>query len=373
MSVQDEREIRERLAGLLEGLEPRPAPVARAVRQGRGIRMRRWVCSAVGLAVIAGGAAALPALVHRHPAQAPIAPRHYTATVNPPGKDAPAGLISSGTQDGHPWQVIISGHGNNAGVTGVGHVQEGGGALGPLSGKVVSTDGGGDSGPGGSMMIVGVVRGDVTRVAIGLSGGTTLNLTPVRYDGQNYIGVVYPYGVPIVSAVAYHGSLEVAYSVPRAGMWLDNWWLPGQAGPARFTKTIASGSTDGHPWRFTAAFGPWGYCYDMPGGSSCSAGAEPRQLPAGQSVLAFSCGGLYDGEGANGPSGGLAVARSDVRQVELTLSGGGTERYSTVDVQGAQMFAFVLPHGQRIVGTREFGAAGQVVDAAPAKEMDICS
>ena len=83
MSIQDERELRERLGGLLCGIEPSSAPVAGTMRRGKGIRMRRWISAAAGLAVIAAGAVVLPGLLHSHPA-GPVAPLHYKVTVQPP-------------------------------------------------------------------------------------------------------------------------------------------------------------------------------------------------------------------------------------------------------------------------------------------------
>jgi hypothetical protein len=370
VSVQEERELREGLAGLLAGVEPRPAPLARTMRQGRGIRTRRWVAAAAGLAILAAGVAAVPVALHAH-APAPSAPRryHYTETINPPGPHAAAGLISSGTQDGHRWQIVLSGHGTAMSVGGTGHVYQGSGFTSPTDPADFTSAGGG--GRGGSMMLAGPVQSDVTRVTVGLPGGRILALTPVRYGRLRYVGVVIPYGLPIVRAVAYDGSRELAYSVPYGQAIFAAWWRPGQTGPPRFTQTIASGVTNGHAWRYVARFGPWGYCYTLPAGSAC--GAVPQTPPAsGQPITQITCGGLYDSTSADAPLTGLVVARPDVRQVAVALSDGSAERYRTADVRGTWMFAVVLPHGPRVTGTTEYGQAGQVVGGASAAALGAC-
>lgn len=106
MSIQDERDLRDRLGGLLGGIEPRPAPVTAVVRRGRGIRMRRWASVAAGLAVIVAGAIVLPGLLRAGTA-APAAPRPYTVTVKVLGLTAPAGVIGEGTIGTSRWRVVI--------------------------------------------------------------------------------------------------------------------------------------------------------------------------------------------------------------------------------------------------------------------------
>src|ERR1700752_5334404 len=100
MSVQDERELRARLGTLLDGIEPRPAPVTRVVRLGKGIRMRRWISVAAGLAVIVAGAALIPGFLQAHRV-APIAKLHYKVTVTALGPNAKHGVIAAGVTDGH--------------------------------------------------------------------------------------------------------------------------------------------------------------------------------------------------------------------------------------------------------------------------------
>jgi len=370
VSVQDERELRERLGGLLGEIEPRPAPVFAAMRQGRGIRMRRWVAAAAGLAIIAGGVAAIPALFGaRPPAPATHRHYHYTESVHPPGKNAQVGLISSGTQDGHQWKIVMSGHGRRLSVSGAGLTQSSGPDL--SSPEPVSATEGGGPGPGGNMTYVAAVRKDVTSVAITLAGGKTLNLVPVPYQGHRYIGVVWPYGIPVESAVAYHGSTELAYSVPRDRTWLENWWLPGQVGPARYTGTVGAGVTDGRHWRYAAQIGPWGYCYSLNDGTTdCLTGLHPVELHTASGHISPMLCGPFQNDTGTEPTVVLAAAGPDVWRVVVTLSDGTTQRISTVDADGARMLALGYGHGLKVVSTTEFDAAGAVVGTAPASTLN---
>src|SRR5260370_42633867 len=99
MSVQDEDEVRHRLGALLNDVEPGPAPVARVVRQGRGIRVRRWISVAAGLAVIAAGAVVIPGLLLGH-TTVPSAPLHYKVAVRQLAQRASRGVIAAGVTDG---------------------------------------------------------------------------------------------------------------------------------------------------------------------------------------------------------------------------------------------------------------------------------
>jgi hypothetical protein len=67
MSIADERDLSERLSGVLDAITPSPAPLGAAVRSGKLIRARRNLGIAAGLAVAAGFVVAAPGLLH-HPA-----------------------------------------------------------------------------------------------------------------------------------------------------------------------------------------------------------------------------------------------------------------------------------------------------------------
>jgi hypothetical protein len=85
-------------------------------------------------------------------------------------------------------------------------------------------------------------------------------------------------------------------------------------------------------------------------------------------VLELTCGSL-GGDGAGGPSDGLAAVGAGAREAEVRMSSGGTERFPVVNVAGTQMFAFAFPKGQHVTGITVFGASGQVVATAAGRSL----
>jgi hypothetical protein len=80
MNVVDERELSERLGGVLDAITPSSAPVGAALRDGKLIRARRNVGITAALAVAAGFVVAMPALLHQ-PARPGATPVRPTVTV----------------------------------------------------------------------------------------------------------------------------------------------------------------------------------------------------------------------------------------------------------------------------------------------------
>jgi hypothetical protein len=365
VSIQEERELRERLGGLLDEVKPRPAPVIAAVRQGRGIRVRRRIAVGAGLVVLACGAVLTPVVLHAvDAAPGPVPPSvpHYSVTVNHLPAQARHGVIGSGTEDGHRWQVSLSGNGNNlaarsngAAVMIIGTTVEGAGGQ-----PGVDSESGGNS---EGLMVAGVGPA-VTDLRIVLVGGTVLDLTPVRYDGYSWVALELPAHVYPVRGEAYAGSRELSYSIAGPfGFGLDNWWLPGQTGPARFTGLIGSGVTDGQSWSETARIGPWGYCFQGSAGDTCVGGLNPSQFVLHSAVSQLTCGQ------GDAPSYGVAAVRKDAREVELSLSGGDTERFPAVNVDGTQMVAFAFPKHQQVTGITVLNASGQIVATAAGRSL----
>jgi hypothetical protein len=332
--------------------------------------MRRRIAVGAGLAVLACGAVLTPVVLRAAEAPpGPIAPRipHYSVTVNQLPAQARNGVIGSGTEDGHRWQVWLSGRGTNLTATGTGVSLMGIGPGAVGRGDQPAFDGGfGGSSVG--QMTLGVSPA-VTDLRMILVGGKVLNLTPVRYAGYSWVGLELPAYVYPVRGEAYAGSRELSYSIPAPmGFGLDNWWLPGQKGPARFTRLVGSGTIDGQSWSETARIGPWGYCYQGSGGQVCESGLHPSQFILRGALSELTCGPVGDA-GPAGPSGGIAVVGPDAREVELGLSGGGTERFPVVNVAGTHMFAFVYPKRQQVTGMTAFGAGGQVVATATGSSL----
>jgi hypothetical protein len=370
VSIQDERELAERLGGMLDGIEPRPAPLAATIRQGRGIRRRRRITAAAGIAVIVAGAAIIPAVLHSIGAPPPPAThrhRHYTVTVNHLPPQARHGVIASGTQDGHRWQIVMSGSASNSTASGTGTASTSG--LTPV-GRGGQPQLEGTFGGSTPAMLVGAFSPEVTSVRLVLTGGETLALTPVDWSGHPWIGVELPPGVRLAGGTEYAGSRELGYSVATPdGYGLDNWWRPGQDGPARYTKLIATGRAGGRTWAMKAEIGPWGYCFVGSGTSACMDGLDPIQLHPRTVVTTFVCGNSVLTSG--GIDGGLGAAAPQTRQVRVRLSGGGTEVYRTVDVDGTQMFTYVMPKGQPITGASAYDARGHLIGTVGADTM-IC-
>jgi hypothetical protein len=65
MSIVDERDLREQLAGALETVVPPDAPVRAAARQGKLIQAGRSLGIVTGLAVVAGLGVGLPGLLNQ--------------------------------------------------------------------------------------------------------------------------------------------------------------------------------------------------------------------------------------------------------------------------------------------------------------------
>lgn len=367
MNVQDEQDLRNSLTGLLEGVTPHAAPVASAVRLGKGIRMRRWIFAAAAVALVAAGAAAAPVLIQAHragPANgAHHKPRHYKVTVQPVGVHAAKhGVFAQGVTDGRPWKMVFSASfGGQVNVTGglPGLGFESG--PGPAGG-LVSLESQSSNDAKGFTELVGAVSPRVASFTVSLPNGDVLALTPTRIHKQRLIGLILPGGVPIVRAVAYSlQGRELAYSVPFGETGLDVWWAPGQAGPAPMIKTIGSGIVDGRPWKITADFGPWGYCYAWANGSDCTdqtSNPELQRLPQGQLTAGISCGEVNN---AGSAIIGTQAAARDVAAVVLKYSDGSSASFRTVRVLGGRSVGYAIPEHLTVVRAVEYGLSGKVV------------
>lgn len=365
MSIQDERELRDRLNGLLNGLEPRPAPVASAVRQGKGIRMHRWVSAAAGLALIAAGAALLPGLL-RAQRVSPIAPLHYKVTVEKIGKHARDGVIGQGVTDGKHWQVIESGSHKSPVLStrGVDSSWIQGPVVQGSPASLLSEPG--ESGRTSYAIIYGTVSRAVTSLAVSLPDGELLNLTPVTWSGYRWVSVVIPARVRIVRAIAYSGGRELAYAVPFGDTELTSWWRPGQVGPDRLTRSVGSGVVSGIPWRATAHIGPWGYCYTFANGRACmDTTTNPELVPPGHAISHIGCGRLGNSS-PSAPEAGLATAALDVRTVVLSFSDGSTASFAAIDVSGGRLFGYAIPAHLTVVRATAYSAAGHIVGSTSA-------
>ncbi len=346
MSTDHERDIRDRLGGALDTITPPSPPVEAVLRQGRTIRMRRRAAVAAGLAVVIGLGVALPGLVS-HVHAAPPAVRSYRVTDNPP-RSTPSKLTFSGTIDGRPWRFAIDWQHGAPVLIGPGMPSNSmtdlspGGAPANLAG----------SGVGTRLALAGQVRRDVSYLALNQPGGSTVDLTAVRWHGRRWVGVLLPVSLRLRTAVAYSTRGEVAYAVPFRGT-INVWLRPGQHGLRRQTVRIATGTLDGKRWSFTGYAGPWGICLRATGGND-DVCLGRSSLGPGQLTGWMGCGG-GPGQFTNG------LAAPDISYLKFRISDGTTQRVVPAGLAGHRYFAFAIGAHLRVVGWTAYRASGQVL------------
>jgi hypothetical protein len=353
MTGDNERQIRDRLGGALETITPATAPVGAVVRQGHRIRNRRRAGVAAGLAVLVGLGVALPSVLRQaHPHPQPAAPLHYQLTVNPPVKGARPGVIATGTANGKPWRVTLSGSGQN--------INAGGGGMSSMTIDLPDASPGefDVSGVGQRNLVVGAIRHDVTDMLARLNNGTVLNLRPVTYRGAKWVGLVLPARASIVDFVAYSRHGELAHAVPYDES--PNVWLkPGQRGQPRKTLLISSGTINGTRWFEKAYSGPWGDCFqDSTGSGTCLPGSPPAALKD-KLVSVQSC----SADAGPGDAGGFYFAQiaAAVRRLRLTLSDGSVVREAAVGVGPRRFAAIDLPKRVSMTRWAAYGASGRLL------------
>ncbi len=328
--------------------------------------MRRWISAAAGLAVIAAGASLLPGFLQRQ-TPLPAAPVHYKVTVLALGKHARGGVIAAGVTDGTHWRVVLSGSHGTVMTNVKGVPLMGGGSEGPVTSGWPAAFESESGGPGtGGAIINGTVSQKVTSIGISLPDGEVLSLKPVSWRGHRWVAVVLPSGVRIVRATAYSGGREIAYSVPFGNVELNVWWLPGQVGPARLTRTIGSGVVDGAPWFARANIGPWGYCYTYPSGDACiDSRSNPQSVPSGHLVSYLSCGPLDSGGKPTGASSGIATAALSVRKVVLKFSDGTSVSFPAIEINGSRVFGYAIPGHRKLTQALAYGQGGKLLGSTP--------
>jgi hypothetical protein len=369
MSIQGERELRGRLGGLLDGVEAAPPPVARAMRRGRVIRMRRWGSAVVGVAVLAAGAVVLPRLIAEHHSVAPLASRHYKVTVQPLGPTAKGGLIGTGTINGKRWRVVLdSSQGDGCAVAT--YLLSCGPKYGSSVGsRDVSL---GAEGGDGTQFQLGTVGSDVTRVVILLSNGTAVDLRPIRADGQRWVAAAAPLHA-MVGAESFVGRTEYQRSVPfvtSSYTEFVTWLGPGQPGLPRASVQVGNGTVHGVTWHTSVSAGPWGYCVAFANGGSCVSTATPLHPPRiGRLLLQFTCGPLYPRSGRQVGTSGVVVLPAGVKNVVIKFADGSRLRLVATYVAGTRAIGYALPDRPTVKGIQEFGFAGQYLGDAPASSL----
>lgn len=360
MSSHDERDLRARLSVLLDGVEPSLPPVTQVVRRGRGIRMRRWISVAAGLAVLAAGGALVPGLLQGHRVS-PSAPLHYKVTVTNLGERARAGVVGEGTINEKRWRVVVTDH---DGCTLQPYLLtcglEADHAAGPRQVTLVDS-----FFVGGTQLELGGVGADVTRVVIGLSNGTELSLRPVSAGGQRWVGVAAPMRT-ITRAVSFVGKSEYQHALPYVTGGAANfvtWLRPGENGLPVANASVGAGELDGVSWHTAVHTGPWGYCTSFVNGNGClDVTSPPRLLPGGKLITSLACGPLYTSTGKrSGASSGVMAVPPDVKDVVLRFADGSRLRLAATAIAGTRVFGYAIPSHPAVVKTLEYGVTGQLL------------
>lgn len=369
MSVDEERELRRRLGGVLEAVNPAPAPVEATVRRGRLIRLRRQVSVVVGLAVVVGVAVGVPGLL-RPASREPQGAGKPKVTVDQLGPHAVRGVIGSGTINGRRWRLVVQETGSagsrasNLCYLASGAVSAGEACYGPIAPGTGRSDPAAFASIGGGRAQVqyAAVAAGVTRLTVTLAGGTVLELHPTEAFGVRYVAFAIPLPLAIDRVVAYAGRAELSHAVPfntaasdTVGAWLGR----AEQGPPRVTRVSGSGNVDGTAWSQRVHAGPWGYCFTGQLGGCFDTVA--RSL--GNRVAAFT------GLGSTGPNWVFGTAGATVSYVRVSLSGDHSIRAGTVDVGGPRFFAFAIPNGERLVSVRWYTASGHEVASEAAGQM----
>jgi hypothetical protein len=365
VSIDDQPDLYERLDREVRAITPPMAPVDRAMRRGRAIRLRRRATVMAGLAaVVAAAAVAVPALRHadaEHPAPS------YSATVRPPGPHSPPGLIASGTVNGQRWQIV-------AGQPGAGGARRGQQIF-LATGPALDSGSASTSVPtalwkskdpvvflglscGPTQVQFGEVRADVSSVKVRLGNGSTLTLHPATVWGARMVAFAIPMGAPVVSATAYsrHGDIATAipWNEPGQMAAFALWLRPGQHGPARASGSIGSGLYRGSTWSATAYVGPWGVCLEagtaQSSASSCTGATSMSGL--GTNTVLWSDGPTAVAVG----SAGASVAR-----IVVTAPDGKTTTVHPAAVGAFRFFAFPLRAGPKAWKWTAYDSSGHMV------------
>jgi hypothetical protein len=367
VSIDDQRDLYERLDGAVGAIAPRPAPVDGAMRRGRVIRWRRRAVAVAGVTVVAAGVVAVPSL--RHAASEEPATSRYTVTVQPPGPGSRPGLIASGTVNGQRWTLTAGRPGAGGAGRGQQAVTASGPAFGPTglnaSGPAFTTVSadlvaftGFSTGP--TQAAYGPVAADVSYVTVRLGNGTVLTLHPARVYGVRLVAFAIPLGAPVVSATAYSPRGEIATAIPfndpGSMTTFGNWLMPGQPGLARASGLVGSGSYLGKAWSVRAYLGPWGVCLAGQAArttaSSCAETTTGSEL--GTSVMFWTEAVPAVAAGSADPS---------VVRVVVTSPDGKTTQVRPVTVGGLKFFAFPFGQGPRPWQWTAYDGTGHVVAA----------
>ena len=348
----EERDLGQRVGGALTLIKPGPPPTAEIMRQGLGIRRRRRAAGAgVVAVVVAAAAVAIPGLLHvaahiGHPPGQPL-------TVSRLGPVARDGIIGSGTIDGKPWVVRLSG-GQDPVAKAAGLPATGRLGTAPVGSAPVTFAG---AGTGRERLLAGPVSPAVAYLTMQAAGGPVYKLWPVAWHGRRYIGLVVPRDLAVARFTAYsaHGELAYAIPFPVSGFPLVVSWLrPGAASPASVSLGVnSSGGGTYRWWSVTAQIGPWGTCLVQTAGAGQVSCRPTRSYPpdAVITVMTDRWRGLHAG-----------ITGAAVAYIKLKLRNRKTARLPVIHAGGQGFWALsVLRHPGPVASWTAYDTAGHPV------------
>jgi len=374
MSIEDERDLREKLGAALDDLGPRPLPLQLVVRRGRAVVIRRRLAAVAAATAVIAAAVAVPTLLRAAPRTPPTAER-YHVTVRPPGPDSPQGLIASGLVNRARWQLTVSYNSRPSNLCYSATPRLLDCATSPLpTGRI--TDPASLQGsdylarlPGGRyihvQMLYGTVRRDVDYLRVALSNGQVLTAHPVAVFGSrhaSFIAVAVPFAAAVRNVAAFSGHGELAHAIPFTGdgsIWIVR-WLPAGAPalPRPSTARLAAGTTGGTSWSVRAYLGPWGICFISAAvGSLCTPG--PRAVPS-QPFIQMSM------NHARHLTLGVLQLAPRVSYLTLTRVRGGHLRIRPVVLGGRKYCVVPFDDHNHAVAWAAYDASGRRLGGGPA-------
>jgi len=348
----EERDLGQRVGGALTLIKPGPPPTAEIMRQGLGIRRRRRAAGAgVVAVVVAAAAVAIPGLLHvaahiGHPPGQPL-------TVSRLGPVARDGIIGSGTIDGKPWVVRLSG-GQDPVAKAAGLPATGRLGTAPVGSAPVTFAG---AGTGRERLLAGPVSPAVEYLTMQAAGGPVYKLWPVAWHGHRYVGLVVPRDLAVTLFTAYSAHSELAHAIPfqvNGFPLIVSWLFPGAASPASVSLGVnSSGNSTYRWWNVAAQIGPWGTCLVQTAGAGRVSCHPTRSYPPNAviTVMTDRWRGLRAG-----------ITGAAVAYIKLRLRNGKTARLPVTYVGGQGFWALsVLRHPGPVTRWTAYDAAGHPV------------
>jgi hypothetical protein len=358
-------DLHDRLDNAFSAITPAPAPIDAAVRQGKRIRWRRRATATASAAALVAAGIAVPLAVHMPAAPPRPADGSYSVTARPPGPQAAAGLIATGTINGKGWEFSVTRPGTAGAGRGYQDVTASGSGFGArqtVRVPTVSLWNGSDpadlaatESPHADIQF-GAVRADVTSVLVTLTNGTRLTLRPVAAFGTRLVAFGVPRGAVITDVTVYSARGEIATAIPytfaNGVPEFATWAKPGQHTLARGEVTFRGMFPHG-AWSLPAHTGPWGICFDAPRGGICM----PAVSPLGTRIIGTMSSNM------NGRTEQLIVgaATARVARVVVTLDTRNTIRVTPQTVGGQAFFAFSTGTDLSAFDWTAYDAAGHQV------------